>query len=207
MSDIGRFAIFALITNGDEKIIRNEQNYLTKLTGNTLALGFPVHITLKGRFLASKKIIIDFMKKANLSSLCLETRVGLSKPQYIGSGLSWLEILPDTLGFSSLLSLHSFLEIEVSRILMIDEVPETHKNIYFRPHVTLGWSVTPEVWHEYAATTKFGSTQIQISHIALACYHQRWPLEESVTSVFKIPLRGDAVFDEYAESDRESDER
>jgi hypothetical protein len=37
----------------------------------------------------------------------------------------------------------------------------------------------------------FRSSQTQISHVALARYHQKWPLEESVTSVLKIPIRSD----------------
>lgn len=191
MSNIGRFAIFALITNIDEETIRVEQRCLTSLTANTMALSFPVHITLKGRFIASEDIVINFLKEIDLTSLHLQTNIGLSKPRYIESQLSWLEVLPNTLGFDTLVLLHNFFEKEINSFVVLDEVPEYHKNLHFRPHITLGWGVTLEVWYKYSFNRIFRSSQAQISHVALARYHQKWPLEESVTSVLKIPIRSD----------------
>jgi len=191
MSNVGRFAIFALITNSDEETIRIKQHCLTSLTGNTMALNFPVHITLKGRFIAPEDLVINFLKGINLTSLHLRTNIGLSKPRYIKSQLSWLEVLPNTLGFDTLVLLHSFFEKEINRFVVIDEVPEYHKNFHFRPHITLGWGVTLEVWYKYSFNRKFCSSQTQITHVALARYHQKWPLEEPVNSILKIPLKSD----------------
>lgn len=188
MSDIKRFAIFAIITNSDEEKIRSEQRHFTNLTGNTMALGFPVHITLKGRFLASKDIVVNLLNKTDLASLCSQTEIELSKPKYIYPQLSWLEVLSDTPGFNNLLFLHSFFEREINRFVVSDEVPENHKNAHFRPHITLGWGITPRVWQKYSSIENFGSVQIGFSHIALACYHQQWPLEETVTSIMEIPI-------------------
>lgn len=191
MSNIGRFAIFALIANSDEETVRVEQHYLTNLTGNTMALNFPVHITLKGRFIAPEDIVINFLKEIDLTSLNLYTNISLSKPRYIKSQLSWLEVLPNTLGFDTLVHLHSFFEKEINSFVVLDEVPEYHKNLYFRPHITLGWGVTLEDWYKYSFNRRFRSSQAQITHVALARYHQKWPLEESVTSILKTPIKSD----------------
>lgn len=131
MSTIDRFAIFALVVDSNEEKIRAEQHCLTNLTGNTTALGFPMHITLKGRFLAPKDTVVDFLKEIDLTFLHIQHNISLSEPMYIEPELSWLEVLPNTSGFHILVSLHCFFEKEISRFVIFDEVPAEHKNSFF----------------------------------------------------------------------------
>lgn len=196
MANLARFAVFAILASESHKLIRDEQYYLTSLTGNNLAFGFPIHITLKGRFLAYentamtvfndavKKILKNFHSDFRPSSKIIY----LSKPKYISSQLSWIEVLPDTQGFYTLLNFHNYFEQEMNNFLVIDEVPEEHKNENFCPHITLGWGVTKENWYQYSIKRRFNLSQTQITYIALALYPKDWPLEESVNLVIKIPI-------------------
>ncbi|MDJ0705537.1 MAG: hypothetical protein QNJ46_19855 [Leptolyngbyaceae cyanobacterium MO_188.B28] len=183
MCDIKRLAIFALISSSDTHLVRLEQHYLTSLTGNSMALGFPVHITVKGRFLANQNAVEKVISDAGLSigsNIPTPICVQLSEPKYIAPQLSWLEVLPSSEGFSQLTFLHQLFEQRIKEFVVEDEVPEAHKNSGFCPHITLGWGVTPQTWQEYSTNRKHILEQTQISHIALACYPYNWPINESV---------------------------
>ena len=196
MQNLSRFAVFAVMISENEELIRAEQRYLTHLTGNRLALAFPVHITLKGRFLADKNTVITTFKntvtkileKTKIEFPPLPKTIHISNAKYVNSQLSWLEVLPNTQGFYTLLYLHSTFEKEMNGLVVIDEVPEEHKNSNFCPHITLGWGVTLEVWEKYLADRKLNLNQSQIKYIALASYPQNWQLGESINLILKIPL-------------------
>lgn len=192
MSSTGRFAVFALIESKDAQLIRFEQRSLTQLTGNSIALGFPVHITLKGRFLASSNVIRKIFEETCFKHLCLQptldTTIYLSNPKHLKSQLSWLEVLPENKGFYTLHLLHQIFEHQVNQLVLKDEVPDNHKYLNFRPHVTLGWGVTCENWQTYSTSEKFSLSKAEISHIGLVQYHKDWPAEEPVNLILKIPF-------------------
>lgn len=193
MSSLKRLAVFGLISSKYIQSIRLEQHFLSGLTKNNIAFNFPVHVTLKGRFLAYDKNVEKIFHRIyfNCSSLLIPSQaiVNLSNPKYIKPQLSWLEVLPDNQGFNSLMNIHQILEAEVKEFVVEDEVPKAHKNLGFRPHVTLGWGVTPQAWEEYSVSRVFSLKQAQVSHIALACYPQDWTANESVDILLKIPIQ------------------
>lgn len=191
MCEIKRLAIFALISNSDSHLVRLEQNYLTSLTRNSMALGFPVHITVKGRFLANQNVVERVIIDARLiiaSNFVAPICVQLSDPKYIPPQLSWLEVLPSSDGFSQLTLLHQLFEQTIKEFVVEDEVPEAHKNSGFCPHITLGWGVTPRTWREFSISRKHTLQRAQISHLALVCYPHNWPMNESVDLALTVPV-------------------
>lgn len=191
MCDVKRLAIFALISSSDTQLVRLEQHHLRSLTGNGIALGFPVHITVKGRFLANQNAVEKIINDVCLSidsNVPVPICVQLSEPKYIAPQLSWLEILPSYEGFSQLTFLHQLFEQRIKELVVEDEVPEAHKHSGFCPHITLGWGITPQMWQEYSTSRKHILGRTQISHIALACYPYNWPINESVDLTLIIPV-------------------
>jgi hypothetical protein len=191
MSHLNRYAIFALLDSGSASSIRSKQRRLTEITGNKMAFMFPVHITLKGRYIAQEDVISEAFQEINLTAIEVPVDICLSEPQYIKPELAWLEVLPQYQGYKTLLCLHKLFENLLSQVVIEDEVPEAYKNSGFRPHVTLGWGVTPEAWARY-----FSNAHIPVLHpsrigsIALVRYPDSWPREGDIDVVFKIPWQG-----------------
>ncbi len=186
MSQIERYAIFALIDSKSASSIRREQYRLTTTTGNEIALHFPVHVTLKGRYFAEESVVLNTFKEINLTHIKLPFDICLSEPSYIQPELAWLEILPQHQGYGTLRWLHQFFENSMSQVVIEDEVPERFKKSGFRPHVTLSWGVTPEAWKiyysdRYKHTLKFS----KVDSIALVRYSNSWPQEGKIDVVKK----------------------
>lgn len=187
MPEINRIAIFAIISHETSNIIRKEQSYITQLTGNSLALNFPIHFTLKGRFRADIDLVISSLKAINLNDFDFRLATSISCPKYINNNLVWLESELHTEGFKSLFTLHQTLERTMANLVLFDEVIDNHKTSSFRPHITLGWGVNPSSWLKYKANRNFALDQVQISHIAIVQYSDNWPQEEVVNTKFSMP--------------------
>lgn len=183
-----RLAIFAIIRNNEKNIIRSEQKILSNITGNTLALNFPVHITLKGRFWAEIESVISSLESISFDSFDFQSNFIIEQPKYIENQLSWLEVKPSNQGFETLFCLHETLETKLTSLVTLDEVPEAHKNYNFRPHITLGWGISSLQWLEYQTHCQFKLDQVHISHIALACYSENWPYQEVIDIEFSMSV-------------------
>jgi len=186
MSNLKRYAIFALLDSNSSLQYRNEQHRLTSLTSNKMAFCFPIHITLRGRFIAQEERVLKAFNALNTTFINIPIDIFLSEPLYIQPDLGWREVLPEYKGYENLLCLHNLCEEIVSGILVEDEVPDAYKNYGFRPHITLGWGVTPEAWERFSSLASVTLKQSSIDRISLVSYPHGWPLKEAVNVVLKI---------------------
>lgn len=187
MPHLKRYAIFALLDAGSASSIRSKQRRLTEITGNKMAFIFPVHITLKGRYIADESVILEAFKEINLSAIKIPIDICLSQSLYIQPELAWLEVLPHYQGYETLLHLHKLFENLLSQVVIEDEVPEAYKNLGFRPHVTLGWGVTPEAWTRYFSKEQLPALYpSRIDSIALVRYPDSWHREGNIDVIFKL---------------------
>jgi hypothetical protein len=183
MSIIHRYGIFAILDKISSDEIRHEQYFLTQITKDHQSLRFPVHITLKGRFLAEENIIINKWHKFNFNTLVLPLKVSLSLPLYVSPDLVWLEVLSNDKVYKNLVNLHNFFENELETNIVKDEVPNCHKKIGFRPHITLGWKVTKEAWLQYKHNKNFQINECKIGNINLVKYPTNWMNKGLITVV------------------------
>lgn len=149
--------------------IRERQRALSSLSGDDLALRFPVHITLRGPFRGQDSPVRQFC--GGLPDLCRgfsPVPVELAGPVFVPPDLCWFEVRRDSSRFAALLRLHTLLEEETRRCVVVDDVPCRFKAEGFRPHATLGWKTS----------------------VAVAVYPDGWPSEGSVEVVRAVPLAG-----------------
>lgn len=190
MSDLSRYAIFALLDSNSASIIRNEQHRLSSITANKMAFCFPVHITLKGRFIA-KESKLNKLANFKLTNINTPFDISLSQSLYINPELVWLELLPYAQGYETIVNLHKLFEDIVKPDVIEDEVPESHKNNYFRPHVTLGWGLTPQFWEKYSLQELLRFYECKIDNIVLVCYPNNWLQGSPIKVISKIPIGRD----------------
>ena len=189
MLERNRLAIFAVVGDEDKDLIRKEQHYLSKLTGNTLALSFPVHITLRGRFWANKNAVIAKLKSICFNDLCLQLNVLLSYPQYINNDLCWIEVFPGNPGFKTLLDLHRILEVQTKELIELDEVVELHKFSNYRPHITLGWNISHSNWTKYCESRESTLCKVRLEKIMMYQYSEKWPYEQKIIPTCSINIK------------------
>jgi 2'-5' RNA ligase len=140
-----------------------------------MAFYFPVHITLRGRFLAKKSILLKIVNEIKQIDIKIPIDIQLSEPMYIDPELVWLEVLPYYKGYRTLLFLHQLFEELVRESVIKDEVPDVYKGNEFRPHLTLGWGVKYEAWEELLYTGLTPVQESKIDSIVLVRYSRRSP--------------------------------
>lgn len=215
-----RLLICGLLDEDLRGIARDYQTGLSELTGNRLALRFPVHITLRGPFHASTAISSLCAILQRVCRLHLRVPIRLNGPVFVDPDLCWFEVGRTTAGFSTLLDLHGRFEKEIAKAVVLDDVPEDFKGRNYRPHVTLGWGVKGNavgassngsglleaervtigdhpLFHRPVALTGV------VENVAIARYPRGWPLEGDVEILESVALlkagaegRGGTVIDQ-----------
>src|SRR5579862_2952491 len=95
VTPLSRYAVFGLIDRRFQKQVRVWQRHLSALSGNNLSLRFPVHITLRGRFLAEKEKVVEAFHQMNTSCSFPDLKdVALERPSFHKPGLAWLKVHP-----------------------------------------------------------------------------------------------------------------
>lgn len=192
MSNLERFAIFAIVDLHSANRIKSFQMQLAKLTSNYVALNFPVHITLKGRFWAYENFVIESFKRIKLTPLT--EKVEVSKPTHIRPSLLWLEVLKSCNSYKLLSDYHYLLDTYFKSIVQIEEMPVEHKFLNFRPHITLGWDVP---YCFYSKNTGFidkfyvnnnEKDYVKVVSICLAKYPKNWRSHLPINMIYTIPL-------------------
>lgn len=132
-----RWAIFGLLDATSAVFIRRVQTELSTLVGNDRALRFPVHVTIRGRFIAREPDAESFFQAlARGWSKPLATR--LCAPSASNSGVAWLGVSNAECQVV-LRRLHCDAERRAAALRLGDEVPPEHKLRNYEPHVTLAW--------------------------------------------------------------------
>ncbi|MEB3828299.1 2'-5' RNA ligase family protein [Phormidium sp. CCY1219] len=188
MDEINRYAIFALLDFTSSRWVRHEQYRLARITQNYMAFCFPVHITIRGRFLATPERVAKAFREINPSVAKLPATISLNQPIYLQPDLAWLEVVPENQGYQTLRSLQEYFEDRVSGYAIADEVPDSHKHAGFRPHITLGWGVTPAVFQKFLGFHVPILPPSCIESLVLVRYPLHWPLTEAVKIERIVPF-------------------
>lgn len=130
-----RYSIALIPREPDQAHVRNFQS--------GIALNFPVHLTLRGRFTPPPNVHVRSIIEVIRDEVCrvLPLRCRLLGPLRIQRNLVWYECGRDCEGYAQLIALHTSLEYRLRQSTMIelDEVPTLHMHEGYRPHVTLAW--------------------------------------------------------------------
>lgn len=176
-----RYAIFGLIDQTTAKLIRTSQQVLSTCTGNSLALRFPIHITLRGPFWANSNGIHSLLNQTKKSTAAFHRlEVLLEGPVLVSPALCWLELTATGPALQYMSRLHNVLEGLVAPLMLRDDVPDEHKGANFRPHVTLGWGVSPVTLCANLFNAEPLRLHGMIESIAIVRYPEKWPEEGSV---------------------------
>lgn len=131
-----RFAYYLIATSSEFRALRDDS-----------CSPFPEHITIRGRFLASRSKLADLVvigREAfrNLAPFTAELR----GPHSFPSGLTWYELTPESGAFPAIRSLHRQLDRELldHRLVAVDEVPAEYRGDGYVPHMTISFHGLPE---------------------------------------------------------------
>lgn len=144
-----------------------------------LAKRFPLHLTIRGRFL---------VRPGELASVAREVARGLPKlpafraelrgPLQPREDLWWYEILPGHRGFATARQAHELADTVLAEhgLIVRDLTPSAYKGTGFRPHITVSFSGLTPGDVERAP----GSVRAVFSHWAVHRYHPRDGLPREV---------------------------
>ncbi len=185
---MNRLLIFGILNDDIFTVVRQQQKRLSHLTGNQLALKFPIHITLRGPFWTYAEIhsLGDILNR--VCRYHRRIQVLLNGPVFVDPDLSWLEVSPDSIGFSNLLGLHRHFEREINQQIIIDDVPATHKGENYRPHVTVGWGTNIATHRNQLPFWKSTNLIGTLERVAIANYPDGWPSKGNVEVIKSVPL-------------------
>ena len=173
-----RYAVIGILDSACAVVVRRLQKATTLRTGNDLALRFPTHVTLRGRFLGTPK---------DVKHAFLRTRYRLSvPPQFVLIGpifkhpeLLWLTVDPAGPGHRMLAKLHQAFSAGLLPAIKHDETPKKYVGNGYVPHVTLGWGATLGLANE-RKPEQVVRLSCSISEIGLAEYPDDWPASGKV---------------------------
>jgi 2'-5' RNA ligase len=175
----------------DDRITESIHEFREKmsaLTGNDLALRFPVHITLRGPFWADTNIDALVKPLSTVRESRYRFRIVLDRPTFVNPDLLWLPVHPESGGASRLLEMHLFFEHELKGHIIKDDTSPGHFGINYRPHVTVGWGVTPSICREVSRFSCRDDLVGTLERVALASYPAEWPSEGMVEIASSIAL-------------------
>lgn len=187
-----RFLIFSTLDDALSVLIRQQQTRLSCLTGNQLALKFPVHITLRGPFWTGAEIPALSICLQRIYRLYHPIPIILDGPVFVDPDLCWLEVVQTSAGFANLLDLHRHLDEELRRHVVTDDVPTNHKGKDYRPHVTVGWGADAAIRHSRPPFWHCGITGV-LEKVVLAVYPGHWPAEGEVEIVETVALESHSL--------------
>ncbi len=182
---MNRYAVFGILDDRALRTIRAYQRDISSITGNTLALRFPVHVTLRGPFRMRASELGSLI--GDLHRCCRRHEafdVVLDGPVVVDPDLCWFEVKAGSPGFSRCRDLHILLEDGLNRQVGIDDVSANHKLACYRPHVTLGWDVNRAM--QYIRNLEPATLTGTVTDIALVSYPAMWPAQGAVRVIESV---------------------
>lgn len=170
-----RLLIMGVLDRDISRVVRRQQENLSSLTGNRLALEFPVHITLRGPFWTDAEV---HTLSEIVSGVCQShhgVQVILDEPSFIEPDLCWREVSSASPGIPALRALNRELDYGLMPYIAVDDVPAIHKGDNYRPHVTLGWGIDAAVPENHLHLFKPSPSIAAIECVAIAGYPEGWP--------------------------------
>jgi hypothetical protein len=182
-----RYAVFGLLDATTAGVVRPLQQRLTAITGNDLALRFPVHVTLRGRFWAERESVGNVLRELDLGDKPVG-ELSLHGPVFREPDLLWLSVKPECLATAGLSRLHDILTTAVNPVVIQEETSPAHVGSGYRPHVTLAWgaddatlrSLKPDHSHSTLAITA------TLEKVILAEYPATWPIAGAVAVIAEL---------------------
>ncbi len=178
MDNARRYAVFGILDASTALLVRPLQERIAVRTGNDLALRFPIHVTLRGRFWAPPEAVTEAFQRAR-GDRWTACELMLSGPVFRAPDLLWLSVEMVGTGYSELVRLHEHLERALEPVVSRDETLSVHRGAGYRPHVTLAWGATEAEESLIAAYT----LRAILSGVILAEYPERWPASGTVQPV------------------------
>ncbi len=188
-----RYLIMGIL---DEKVtgrIHKFREKLCGLTGNDLALRFPVHITLRGPFWAESKIDVLIEPLYAIVESCSRFQIVLDPPCFVNPDLLWLPVNPESCGASKLMDMHLLLEHELKENIVKDDTSPGHFGMDYRPHVTIGWGVTSSICREGSLFSACEGVSGTLEKVALGRYPAEWPKKGMVEIVASVALNSNIL--------------
>lgn len=176
-----RYAVFGLLDDSAALLVRPLQERVAATTDNDLALRFPVHITLRGRFWGTPETVTEAFRRAGCPTVTA-CELMLHGPVFRPPDLLWLSVEPLGVGHSELVRLHKHLERALKPVMSLDETLPTHAGAGYRPHVTLAWGATDDAVRRWDLPAVH-SIRAQLADVVLAEYPDTWPTSGTVQPV------------------------
>ena len=183
-----RILVMGILDERLTAVVRDYRRRLSSLTGNQLALRFPVHVTLRGPFWTETDAgaLGDFVhgicKDSRMVSIVLD---GLA---FVDPGLCWLPVKLQTEGAAALYAMHRRLDRELAPHVVRDDVPPDHKGRNYRPHVTLGWGVDASVCGNQPLFSDCDGLTGTLHGVAVGSYPDDWPDRGDVEIISSMRL-------------------
>jgi|SRR5271157_716035 len=183
MTNLTRYAVFGLFDEQTTCCVRDYQRRLTDRTGNGTVLFFPVHVTIRGRFLASAPDALGAFRQLGGSITRDLGPIELRGPVFRPPDLTWLQIEPATEGFRELGRMHRAADTVLRPYIIRDEVSPLHAGDSYYPHVTLGWGSSEA--DVLALFTPQASVVIvaRLVSLVLMKYPEEWPVKAGLKVV------------------------
>lgn len=169
-----RLAIYGIIRGRARRELRREQQLISPLSQNDMALRFPVHVTLRGPFWGPLQEVTSALFRMKSLPFDGPIPIVLDSPALTENALAWRPVDRSLEGWHILSELHRTLTFFVRPYVARDDVPPDHQQAGFLPHVTLGWGVTPALWKSLGEC-RWSPLEAQIRGLALARYPDTWP--------------------------------
>jgi hypothetical protein len=181
MDNARRYAVFGILDASTALLVRPLQVRVATKTGNDLALRFPIHVTLRGRFWGLPDAVTETFQMASIEGWTA-CELTLSGPVFRAPDLLWLSVEMVGAGYSELVRLHENLERALKPVVSRDETLSAHSGVGYRPHVTLAWGATEEAIHHWELPAMH-SVRAELAGVTLAEYPETWPASGTVEPV------------------------
>ncbi len=188
MTDLTRYAVFGLFDQQTTCRVRALQHRLTERTGNGTVLFFPVHVTIRGRFLGSSADILPAFRRIGESITRDPGIIELRGPVFRQPDLTWLQIDPATAGYRELCWMHRAADRVLRPYIVRDEVSPHHAGDSYCPHVTLGWGSSEADVLALPTTQAPVAIVAQMLSLALVKYPKEWPVDEDLKIIAEAHL-------------------
>jgi hypothetical protein len=177
-----RYAVFGLLDAPTAAVVRPIQRRLATVTGSDLALRFPVHVTLRGRFWAEPASVAGALRGFDPGrEWAAELPFGV--PVFRDPDMLWLPVDSGGPGFECLLRLHTLLTAALREVVVREETLPAHTGSGYSPHVTLAWGATRETPSALDPEHRTIVIKATLASVVVAEYPASWPAAGPVIPV------------------------
>lgn len=181
-----RLAVFLLLAGRAARRLRTERAAFARRHGCDLALHYPLHVTVRGRFWGPRREVEEAIDSMADLWPVHGLKIDLLAPERAGDNLVWRRVAPESPGWRCLVRLHHVVSAVLQDAVSRDEVPDEFQYAGYRPHVTVGWmGADPPGEMELGGE----AISLEAAGLALARYPGAWPCTSFVEIERTFPNR------------------